>query len=347
MLTSALLTDVYRLKTDLASAKPFLDGIQKLAEAYDSLYPYVAGTAEGGAKINEFASHLHNTVSGIRSILDGIPVHEFFRSVDSASHAFVSFMEGESHVRTGAQTIAVRIGAFSGLFDQFVRIQTPKNAMPVLREAHALKIELDAFLRGLHAAVDGFAWDLGSAEDSIVLTLLGEYSIAAIAEKLAALHAICLQIEYVLEDSGEDANFRVLRIETGSISLSLAAGALAIAMLRRFIVSAVQFSYRNFTREGKLRYGVIDEMKALEELIKLRVKLDKAGINTDEMNKRLESAGSAIAQNLAVLLFKENHVQIDGDDYENPPDEGAIRISARSSKQLPGRTANLLGTDDV
>lgn len=336
MLATSLLKDSDELVAALNTARPFLDGLQKLADFYDSLFRFIAGTAEGGAKINEFASHLHNAVVGSRQVLDDMPVHEFFRSVDTASHAFVAFVEGDSQARLGAQGIAARIGAFSGLFDRFVRQQRPEHALPVLREAHSLKLEIDSFLKGLFAATAGLVAEAPhDGEEVLTLTLLGDYTLSDLLNKLTALRDICTSIELVLEDTDPLPTFRLLRIESGSISLTLAAGALAISMLRRFLVAAIQFSYRNYTREGKLRHGIPDEVKALEELIKLRAKLEKAGLDTDALDKRLESNGNAIARNLAALLLRENHIRVDDEEFMNPDDDGLRQLPYTQPRILP------------
>lgn len=328
MLTNILLRDIETLLKDLGEAEPFLVGLKKLSDSYDSLFQFIAGTAQGGPKINEFASQLHSAASQARAVLDEMPVREFFRSMESAQRSFAA-LEAE-------HSLALRIEAFSDMFDQFVRRQNPHHAMPVLREAHLLRLLIDAYVSALRFVSTELASSpLLDGEEPFTLTLHGTYGLTDVLAKMSAMRAVFEAIESLLEDTPHATRFRLLRIETGSVSLSVAAGALAIALLRRFIVAAVQFAYRNYTREGKLRHGVVDEVKALEDLIRLRAKLDKVGLETDEMDRRLERAGTSIAENLAVLVRGENEVQLDDDLYANSPEDQQRQLSYRRTPQLP------------
>ena len=105
-----------------------------------------------------------------------------------------------------------------------------------------------------------------------------------------------------------------LNIESGSLWADLLGYPKIITLMESFIVKSALYTYRNFTKEGKVS-SIPRQVRAIESILNLRDKLQKEGLETEHLDESIQKSSIIIAKELNRLLSGEPQITIDGQLY--------------------------------
>jgi len=154
---------------------------------------------------------------------------------------------------------------------------------------------------------------LADGEDVVQVRLDGEFSLRQMADKLSAFDDICEAVRGILLGFQLEVDFRVLKVESGSLDISVVAQKLGIVALRRVLAGGVDFLYRNHTNEGRLRYGTRGATSALKEVVKLRHALAKEGVDVEGIDEALAKQTELLVNRIGTLSCLDAKISVDGE----------------------------------
>lgn len=337
MLSYYLTEDVQQLIDAFQGGEDFIEGVGKLAAWEGRMDEHLSGIAKGGQKLQEHSNALHSFLANAGQALEGMPMIPFVRSMDRLVDGLRQYLNTNAADADDLFNLVRDIEQFSQILDTFVRAQTASNAVPVLRVSKQLDSTLSAyagFLIHMHTRLEDHP-PIHEGEDTLVLHFLDEVSLVDMAMKLNAIDQLCdIACQVVYPNLPRNEVVRVLKIESGSFLTWLAGKAAVIGLITQQIKAAVEFFYRNYTTEGKLKHGVPTQAAALEELIKIRVKLAKLGLDTEQIDQGLVHNAEAIAHNLHTLIEGRERVRINGTEYIGGDDFSIPRLPVMKPLRL-------------
>lgn len=109
--------------------------------------------------------------------------------------------------------------------------------------------------------------------------------------------------------SGSDFPAIINHIENGSLWLKISGHPAVIGILTTIVANAAIFYQSEFTTSGKLS-SIPPSVQAANELLQLSDQLKARGLDTDELDSRLESITRKISRNLDELLGDQPEIEI-------------------------------------
>lgn len=144
------------------------------------------------------------------------------------------------------------------------------------------------------------------------LLLHSEYTYNDFITKLEILQKIYSELCFLLHISESDFPLRIAKIESGSLFVKIFGEPKVIQIISDLIKDTIGFLYRNTTTEGKIE-SIPRKTEAIESILKLREKLQEAGLEVDELNESIEKSAILIAEDLNGLLVGERGVELNGE----------------------------------
>ena len=219
-------------------------------------------------------------------------------------------------------------------FEAFLSDQSAVRALPVVREATHLLVQLLTLRRTLTGVVAQLTNAATLLEDEEVFSIFfpDEQSLDEIAAKLTALQAI-FDLVAALIDASKAANVRILRLEYGSFLAELAVTVAILKIARPWISALAGFFHRTRTFEGSLDSTTKASAAAIKQALDVRKLLEKNGIATDKMDAEFEAAGAAMIANVTALIGSQIRFKIDGEEFRST--RADLPLENRIVKQLP------------
>lgn len=342
MLSVQVRDDARFLLQALQEAAPLVEVVRSFAEAQKKVNEAVLTFTEGQEKHLHAAGEVHRIFASCTQYLSGKSLRNVFlssRRLTEALHAYEDSI--------GATEIVGLIHRFDEILDSLGTSHSIWDGALILSAADELLTRLSAMqsdLTDLVSKLDpGFvAYD----EDVVHISLVGQYSLREIGDKLIALDDICQVMSSVLLQFQIYAAYRVRKIETGSLSIEVVAEKIGILALKRVLVGGIDFIHRNYTNEGRLRHGVPATTAALKDAMKLRNALAKEGLNVDGIDDALASRTEQLVERIGVLSGFDREVRVNGQQHARTDEQPYIGNSyALPNAQPASRLGHDQGSD--
>ena len=289
--------------------------------------------ATGGQGLNTAAGNTHAHFASARQAIPQISSRSFFRALDRAVAAVGKYASLNNKYSEITASIHEHLEDFSINYEAFISDQSAVRALPVLRSATPLLIELETMRRVLTstvALITNFG-TLSEEEEIFSIFFPDEQTMDEIAAKLNALQAI-FNLVASLTNSQHTSTVRLLRLEYGSFLAELAVSRAILKIARPWISGLAGFFYRTRTVEGNLDAGTTASRVAIKQALDVRQLFQKAGIDTTDMDAQLEEAGTAMARNVATLIGNQVRFTVDGEDFHAT--RANLQLESRIVQQL-------------
>jgi hypothetical protein len=327
VLSTNVRDDARSLLEAVQAATPLLEVLDAFAKVQRQVDELQLVLAEGKQdRRAEAVNNIHSLYANATKNLVGRSMRIIFR----ASERLISALESHGG-SVAAQEITDRVRRFDELLDKLSTSHSIREGALVMRLAEQLLSRLKAMQEDLAQFVDRLDPEvIEPGEDVAVIGLSGQYTLREVAAKLMAMDEICDVVTEVLEPYDIQTDFRVRKIETGSLSIEIIAQRLGIIALKRVLKGGVDYIYRNHTREGQLRHGVRDASAALKDAVKLRHALAKEGVKVDGIDEALARQTERLVNTIGELAGLEGEVRLD--------DKVHLRLDQPISVVLPHTT---------
>jgi hypothetical protein len=312
VLSTKVRDDARLLLQAMQAAAPLLEILSAFATNQREVDDQQLILAEGNQeKRTQAVNNIHSKYASATKNLSGKSMRTIFRSAEQLIKALETY--GGS---VAAQEIVGHVRRFDELLDTFSTSHSIRDGALLMRIAEQLLSRLKAMQEDLTQFANQLDPDLIAAgEDVAIIGLVGEYTLRQVAEKLMAMDDICDVVTEVLDPYDIPANFRVRKIESGSLSIEVIAQKLGIIALKRVLKGGVGYIYRNHTREGQLRFGIRDTSAALKDAVKLRQALAKEGVKVDGIDEALARQAERLVNRIGELAGFEDEVRLDDSVY--------------------------------
>jgi hypothetical protein len=334
MLSLELTSNANSLLIEFEASEPLLAGLRLLSKTERDLDVHLHAIAAGGKGINTAAGNTHSHFASARQALPQISSRSFFRALDRIALALGKYASSNANNAAIADSLHERLEEFSKNFEAYLSDQSGVRALPVLRSATPLLIELETLRRTLTSTVAQLTNHASLQEDEEVFSIFfpDDQSLDEIAAKLKALQAIFDLVGSLIESPIVETA-RVLRLEYGSFLAELAVSRSILKVARPWISGLAGFFYRTRTLEGSLDSTTTASKAAIKLALDVRQLLQKAGISTQKMDAELEEAGTAMAKNVAALIGNQIRFKVDGAEFHAT--RADLQLENRIAQQLP------------
>lgn len=316
MLSLDLATDIRRLLVELDASEPLFAALSRFVDTEQQMSPYLEQIAKGGQELNSAAGGLHGHLANARQVLPQLPSRKLYKAIERSIGALSTYAGRHPEARRLATDLGAKLEEFSSLYESYLSDQSGKSALPVLRVSAALLPRIEAARVALEELLVQLVPpdDLQVDEDVLAVYFPGTQGLADLAVKLRAIANI-FELIADLVDSPTAA--RVLHIESGSLLIKLAIAKLVASIARPWISSLAGYFYRTRTMEGRLSASPVQAKEAIKHTLDVRQLLRKAGIDTKNMDEKIERAAVAMAENVAVLVQNQTRFTVDDAEFDS------------------------------
>ena len=317
MLSADLASSIKTLLAELDASEQLVTGLNRFSELETQITPYIDAIAKGG-DVNSPASGLHNFLSAARKVLPQLPSRTLYKSVECVTDALKKFSELNPEGHSSAVGLAKHLDEFSALYEAYLAQQTGPLALPVLRIAPIVLKQLDTVKATLRDVLRNLEppEDLSDDEELFEIYFPGHHELAELSAKLRAIADILETVAGLGPSSGPAPIPRVLHIESGSLLVKLAIAKWIAGIVRPWISALAGYFYRNGTVEGSLATSPAAAKAAIKQTLDVRQLLNKAGIDTSDMDRKLEEAATAMAENVAILVRNQIRITFDDEQFD-------------------------------
>lgn len=288
------------------------------------------------------AGALHSHLVNARQVLPQLPSRTLYRALERTIAALTSYSKSKPEERSSALHLAERLEEFSSLYESYLSTQTGTAALQILRLAPDVLRQLDTARATLVEILAGIEppQNLSDEEELFAIYFPGSQSLEDLAQKLRAIAKILQIIANLGEPTHPAQAPRVLHIESGSLLVKLAIAKWVASVARPWISALTGYYYRTRTTEGSLAASPVAAKTAIKHVLDVRQLLNRAGIETPDMDRKLEEAAAAMAENVAVLVQNQVRIKFDNDDFDQNA-FGMPRLERPQPPQLPGQASDL------
>ena len=334
MLSSILINDVNKLIRAALDAETLFAILSELAATHAVIDAQIPAFLQNSDRWNAPASQIHTQLASAARTLQGKSLRQIFAAAELMADALQVFEAGFPMPPDAPLSTAVK--DFAALLDTFSTSHSAEHGASLIEKGSRLSANLTRYISAQEGTVERlYPEPIGDEDDTLTLVLYEAHSLAEIADKLLTLQDICTFLEKALRQSDDlDVSFRVRKIETDCLSVELLAQKIGIAALKRLLSAGAQYVYRNYTTEGKLKYGVPLAVDALSKMVKLSATLKKAGIDSVKIDEQITQNSTFLAEKVGKLIGHKE-VRVDGDSYS--PEVEVLLLPAPPSPQGPAR----------
>lgn len=304
------------------------------AQANEFTYSLIAAT-RGGNKENilSSASKLNHQLVSSRNLLLGISQRKFFAALDGFENALIELSTGTHLHNWVRRELITRIEKVSSYYDNFIHDRAPDSAFQLLTSANQLKEKIDALEDILSAAKETLQKEEfhEEFESNLDLQLPGHLTLGDFGERLSALQSIYSELCMLLNIPEASIPVRIAKIESGSLWANLFGESRVIGLIVTFIENATEWTYRNYTKEGKLT-DLPRKVETIESILDLRKKLNEMGLDTKDMDENIKKASVALSEHLSTLIKDQPSVRVN-DVMISLPEEAQKALMQTGSVQ--------------
>jgi hypothetical protein len=334
----------YEQAVDANSA--FFTGIEVLNAWFDVIQAEMPKVPLGGDAaahvLATMQSHLHNV-----NFAAPIRATGFVKSALSMEAALRRFISYSTKELDHTQILAGEIADLLELYDTYMSQKSGVNALPLVTSAHELRLKLTEFKQTVKLVIDAMSTQYQTrvaSEAEVSVQFSSEQSVQSFWMKLRAIEQIYSELCQLLNVSQASHPLRILKIESGSMFLSLGGDVVVVGALVAFLKAAIQYIHRNHTNEGRLDQ-IPRKLEKINEALKFTKLLEKAGLNVDEPKANLEKGALKITDDLNVLFSDEAEVTVN-DEIFSAGDERRTALLANRAPPLLRNSAELQARKD-
>lgn len=294
--------------------------LKSLSNSYDQLTPkFLSGAqkVEGNGALQhcrDLATDINAAVDQAKSAMSPSifysQLEKMIESADSFSTAFPQQVPA----------IAAHLRDFQTAYDKYLNRQRADTAGIVLFEAHQTFTAILALRETLSALSAALVPEVVRREDEDTLTLKfdDETDLETLARRLAMLAESYRLFCELTQTLLSEYPLRIVKVETGSMFISVIGALLPIGLLSKFIGRGAKIFFQRNFREGQIDREA-EFRSQISQVLDLRNELNEAGINTDGMDAQISAAAEKSADYLFALIDGSRTIDING--THNAPED--------------------------
>lgn len=291
---------------DLDIYRPFFDLVESLSRHARNLDEPLG--ILGKSIDTNAATRLHSSLVSTRNAFTDKTHRQIFQSIEAFERGVSQFQAFETEGI--AEKLIREVSDFADIYSAYLSSPSGSAAVPLLQSAQKLRARLDTFLLTL-PLLRGVTTEetLSSSEATLSLWLPGQLTLQEFVGKLDALRIVYGELCMLFQVSEDTHPLRISKIESGSLWAKVIGESRVIGLMIELIQNAANWTYRNYTNEGRL--GLMDrQVAAVEQLLGLKNKLEEAGIDTTELRGHIEKSSKLVGKGLVKILEGEDHVTV-------------------------------------
>ncbi|MBE8965422.1 hypothetical protein IQ277_03915 [Nostocales cyanobacterium LEGE 12452] len=237
-----------------------------------------------------------------------------FTSLERLRTAFSIFVEELNQEAAYINTIYSQFIELENVYDKFIQDYSYSSTVELVSSGtdlfHSLKNteEISTIIWiNLHNQ-----YEHDDSLGSLSLLLDSDYTYKDFIKKLETLQKLYSELCFLLHISESDFPLRIMKIESGSLFVKIFGESKVIQLISDLIKETTSFLYRNKTTEGKIE-SIPRKTEAIESILKLREKLQQAGIKVDVLDESVEKSSILLAEELNCLLAGQPKVELNGE----------------------------------
>lgn len=294
---------------------PFLEAVDLLAASAKALFELLDGITAKADAANLAVTQMHTHLARLGKVLNQVNHRKFFKAHETFQSDLEDLMlvsdQGPAPATAWDDELNEKIEEFIELYDAFLSDQTPTKALPVLKAAHRLQVTLETSFKLLEAVRQVLSSDevQREGEAAFSLYLPSEMSLRDFVSRLSAFQALYSKLCELHGVSELDRPLRIAEVESGSLWLKVFGDTKVIATLTSLIERGVGWSFRNYTREGKL--GAVPlKVDSIDAVLGLTKRLREEGVDVSAAQENIRLATVALSKDLEILIRGQTSVTV-------------------------------------
>jgi len=335
-----LLKRVETMTAALGRAKPLIERLQEFVKQCGGIEEQMGAAVGAGDPNAAFQASQHarnkllSAINGFKSGSASI-VYRALDELQTGARSFAGVSSGMGELwlpRITSQLENVRDS-----LDRFVDQSKVADAISFMHAAIELNSLLQveqAFLRSLHLQLTNLPVSIPEGRQSLSLFFEIDIDPIGLALRLEAVQLLYSEVCKLTNVPEAEYPLQVAKLEVGSIWTVLVGKASVITFVAWMIKAGLGYMHRNFTIEGRIS-AIPRQGEALKSVIDIKKQLEKAGLDTSQMDPQIQRSGAAIAVNLTRLLEGIPVAEVDGDQISVGTNYTEKLIEAHRQKLLP------------
>lgn len=284
--------------------------LSAMADEHDKMSAFIAGVLESGSAKAEGKNIDH--ILGVGAQFRALNIRQIFREVDGLAKCIHNF-----YFEMGREEDAIQhtLEEFAKTYEVLVVSQGVDTQLKAIRLAKEVLLQLNPVF-GVLELIRGRLIEqprMGEGRSPLSLLLQPSDEVRVFVTKVHSLEIVYEEICRLLNISTSEYPLEIAKIEAGSpLWTKLFGESKVIKLITDLIKEAVNYRYRNFTREGQLG-SIPRKVDELGSVLNLEVRMADLGYDTTNMRESLQKSGVVIARELNTLLSGETEVIVNGE----------------------------------
>lgn len=311
MLSFQLRDEARKLLVAFEEANSFFSMLGAINSSFPKIDSYLVMIGEGGSQTSNAVNDLRSHLSSLRNVVKDINIREFYSSLEGFQQQLENTKKLNLDELSIINLISNRINIFADKYEVFISSYRAQDAAPVITES----IYLFSLLNGFKATLLFFESNLEGKNHEIEslegfsLLLPTSMNLNQFAVKLIAIDEIYNELCSLLNISTSEYPLKISKIESGSLWAKVLGNNRVVGLMVDFLNSSASYVYRNYTNEGKLT-AIPRKLDAVNSVLEFKSKLEKEGIDTEEIKEHVSKAAVLIAKELNTLLDGQPEITI-------------------------------------
>jgi len=161
-----------------------------------------------------------------------------------------------------------------------------------------------------------------SNKANLTLYFENESDLRRLASKLEAVEVLYSELAVLLDVDTTAHPLRVLKVETGSLLLTIAGSSVVLALVSVLIKRTAIFIHSNYTQEGKISRNV----SLISANLQLTAELEKHGIDVSNNRDLLQKASILTAESIITLIGESPAIEVDSERIELIPEVAGVKV---------------------
>lgn len=305
---------------DAISSHHYLNqALEEMADSFGDVVGWFTHLLDGSSSLTtEHPKTIHAITSRAVKFRQ-LSARRLFREVDEVEAALTKIDSAHSLISTDLiKSLQQKLNDFASSYEGLIQESTTPGTIRTLFLAR----ELNTVLQSLTGAMAGFRLRLWVGEPehaenrrSLSLLLHPNDEVRVLVAKVSSLEVIYEEICRLLNVSTSEYPLEIAKIESGSpLWIKLFGESKVIGLVTDLIRDAIDYRYRNFTRDGELG-SIPRPVDEPESVLNLEVWMADLGYDTTNMREDNQKSGAVIAKELNTLLSGETEVVVNGEVF--------------------------------
>jgi hypothetical protein len=291
-----------------------LNLLSAMAISYDDMFSFTIDQLGTGSAKSETKST--RKIIEVGAQFRHVNIRQIFREVDGLVKCLEELDLELRHPQVDPRVSIKRtLEDFAVAYEKLVQGTSISTSLTAMRLAKEVLLELEPFSSVLELIVSRLMEEpqMGEGRGSLSLLLQPSDEVRVFVTKVRSLEVVYEEICRLLNISTSEYPLEIAKIEAGSpLWTKLFGESKVIKLATDLIKEAVDYRYRNFTREGQLG-SIPRKVDELGSVLNLEARMAALGYDTTNMRESLQKSGVVIARELNTLLSGETEVVVNGE----------------------------------